>query len=84
MGIIVWRLEKMTLTYRGVASVVAVLSVIFWPLFYYNYVFCQTSLENIWWKGLPLFIVDKELSNYYIPYYILVTSLLFMALMYGK
>ena len=84
MGIIVWRLEKMTLTYRGVASVVAVLSVIFWPLFYYNYVFCQTSLENIWWTGLPLFIVDKELSNYYIPYYILGASLVFMALMYEK
>jgi hypothetical protein len=84
MGIIVWRLEKMTLTDRVVASVVAVLSVIFWPLFYYNYVFCQTSLENIWWTGLPLFIVDKELPNYYIPYYILGASLVFMALMYEK
>ena len=70
------------LTSRIIASVVAVLSIVFWPLFYYNYVFCQTNLQNIWWTGLPLFIVDRELPNYYIPYYVLVASLVLLALMF--
>ena len=84
MGVLVWRLEGTKFTARLVVTVVAVLSVVGWPLFYYNYVFCQTSLGNIWWTGLPLFIVDRELPGYYIPYYVLVASLLLLALMYGK
>ena len=67
MGVLVWRMDKLTLTGRLITTVVAVLSIIFWPLVCYNYVFCQTNIQNIWWTGLPLFIVDKELTNYYIP-----------------
>lgn len=84
MGVLLWRLEIQMMTHRVIGSAVAILSIAFWPLFYYNYVFCQTNVQNIWWTGLPLFIVDKELPNYYIPYYILVASLVFMALMYGR
>ena len=84
MGVLLWRLEKQMMTHRVIGSAVAILSIAFWPLFYYNYVFCQTNVQNIWWTGLPLFIVDKELPNYYIPYYILVASLIFMAFMYGR
>ena len=84
MGVLLWRLEKQTITQRIIGSVVAGVSIVFWPLFCYNYVYCQTNIQNIWWTGLPLFIVDKELPNYYIPYYILVTSLVFLALMYGR
>lgn len=83
MGVLIWRLEGHTLTSRIIASAVAILSIVFWPLLYYNYVFCQTNIQNIWWTGLPLFIVDRELPNYYIPYYVLVASLLFLTLMYG-
>lgn len=83
MGLLIWRLEGHTLTSRIIASAVAILSIVFWPLLYYNYVFCQTNIQNIWWTGLPLFIVDRELPNYYIPYYVLVASLLFLTLMYG-
>ena len=72
-----------SLTSKAIGSAVAVLSIVFWPLFYYNYVFCQTNFQNIWWTGLPLFIVDKELPNFYIPYYVLVGSLVCFALMYG-
>ena len=67
-----------------IGSVVAVLSIAFWPLFYYNYVFCQTGIQHIWWTGLPLFTTNVELPNYYIPYYILVASLLFLAVMDGR
>ena len=83
MGILVWRLPKYSLTSKIISSGVAVLSIVFWPLFCYNYVFCQTGLQNIWWTGLPLFIVDKELPSFYIPYYVLVASLICLALMYG-
>ena len=84
MGVLVWRLDKLTLTERLIGTAVAVLSIVFWPLFCYNYVFCQTNIQNIWWTGLPLFIVDKELPNYYIPYYVLAASLLCLAILYGK
>ena len=76
----VWRCELSHI----IGSVVAVLSIAFWPLFYYNYVFCQTGIQHIWWTGLPLFTTNVELPNYYIPYYILVASLLFLAVMYGR
>jgi len=84
MGVLLWRIEKQTFTDRLMGSVVAVLSIVFWPLFYYNYVFCQTGIQNIWWTGIPMYWVDRELSAYYIPYYVLVASLVFLALMYGK
>lgn len=84
MGVLVWRMPKQSLTMRLVVSVVAILAIVFWPLFYYNYVFCQTGIQHIWWTGLPQFIVDRELPNYYIPYYVLVASLLCLALMYGR
>ena len=71
MGVLTWRLADETLTSRIVASVVAVLAVLACPLFYYNYVFCQTSMTNIWWTGLPIFIIDEEYAAYYIPYYVL-------------
>jgi len=84
MGVLLWRIEGLTMNRRIAGTVVAVVSIAFWPLFYYNYVFCQTGIQHIWWTALPSFIVDKELPNYYIPYYVLVASLVFMALMYGK
>ena len=83
MGVLVWRLEKQTPTARVIVSLVAVLSIVFWPLFCYNYVFCQTGIHNIWWTGLPMYWVDKELPGFYIPYYILVASLIFLTLMFG-
>ena len=90
MGVLLWRIQGYSLashlsplTSKLIGSVVAILSIVFWPLFYYNYVFCQTGIQNIWWTALPMFIVDKELPNFYIPYYVLVASLICLALMYG-
>ena len=84
MGVLVWRVEKLPLTDRIIGSVVAVLSIVFWPLFYYNYVFCQTGIQNIWWTGIPMYWVDRELIAYYIPYMVLVASLVLLALWYGR
>ena len=82
MVVLTWRLEGMALSARVVATVVGLLSMAFWPLFYYNYVFCQTNLQNIWWTGLPLFVMDEEYPVYYAPYYILGLSLVLMAAFY--
>jgi hypothetical protein len=46
-------------------------------------VFYQTSMTNIWWTGLPLFVIEKEYASYYIPYYILVVSLVVIAVLFG-
>ena len=82
MAILSWRLKDMTLTSRLVTTGAALIAIGFWPLFYYNYVFYQTSTNNIYVTGLPLFVLDKEYANYYIPYYILVASLVAMAVLY--
>ena len=69
---------------RLLTIAVAVLSIAFFPLFYYNFVFYQTNIVNILWQGLPLFVIDKEYAAYYIPYLILVTSLITLALLHGR
>lgn len=84
MGVLSWRMDRLTQVYRIIGSVVAVLSIVFWPLFCYNYVFCQTGIHNIWWTGIPMYWVDRELPAYYIPYYVLAASLVFLALMDGR
>ena len=88
MGVLLWRIpltsHSSPLTSKIIGSVIAMLSIVAWPLFYYNYVFCQTGLPHIWWTGLPLYTTNVDLPNYYIPYYVLVVSLLILALMYGK
>ena len=81
-GVLAWRLDDMKRTGRILTTGVALLSLVFFPLFYYNYVFYQTNILNIWWQGLPLFIIDKEYPAYYIPYYIIVGSLVAFALLY--
>lgn len=82
MAVITWRLEGTTLTEKVVTTVVGLLSIAFWPLFYYNFVYHETNILNIWWTGLPLFVLDQEYPAYYIPYYILAASLVVMAVCY--
>ena len=81
MGLLSWRLND-TLAGHLSATTTAILSIALWPLFYYQYIFFQTNLSNIFWTGLPLFFIDKEYPTYYIPYYILGISLAAMAVLY--
>ncbi len=83
MVILTWRLSDMTTTQRVTATAAGLLSVAGWPLLYYNYVFCQTSMTNIWWTGLPLFVQTEETPWYYTPYYMLSLSLGLLAASYG-
>lgn len=82
-GVLAWRLDDMNRMQRLLTTGLALLSIVFFPLFYYNYVYYQTNIVNIWWQGLPLFVIDKEYAAYYIPYYIIVVSLVALALLYG-
>lgn len=84
MGVLAWRLDDMSRMQKVLSSLVAVLSIGVFPLFYYNYVFYQTNIVNIWWQGLPLFVIDQEYATYYVPYYILAGSLVAMALLYRR
>lgn len=81
-GVLAWRMDDMNKTSRLLTTVTALLSIAFFPLFCYHYVFYQTNMVNIMWQGLPLFVIDKEYAAYYIPYYILVASLVALALLY--
>jgi hypothetical protein len=81
-GVLVWRLEGLTPSSRLTASAVAVAAVILWPLFYYYMVYYQTNMLNIYWTGLPLFVVDEEYFSYYIPYIVLAVSLASFAATY--
>lgn len=83
MGILVWRLAA-SATERVVTTVVALLSIAFWPLLYYHMVFYETNILNIWWTGLPIFVLDQEYASYYTPYYILVVSLVLLAVLYNR
>jgi len=83
MGVLAWRLDG-TLASRLTVSAVALIAIGVWPLFYYNYVFYQTNLLNIYWTGIPIFTIEKQSIEYYIPYYLLVVSLAGLALMYRR
>ena len=84
MGIISWKIEGKTTSQRIIDSVIAILSIIAIPLFYYRFVFYETNIINIYWTGLPLFRIDKTYYQYYIPYYLLVTFVVVAAACYSK
>lgn len=84
MAVLSWRLADMRLSDRLVVTAVALISIGVVPLAYYNYVFYQTSIANIYWTGLPLFVVDKAYPVYYTPYIIVAVSLAVMAALYSE
>ena len=84
MGVLAWRLDDMRLKDRLVTTAVALLCIGIVPLAFYNYVFCETSMENIYRTALPQFELDKEYPAYYLPYAVLVLSLIVMAALYGS
>lgn len=81
MGLWSWKLSKKRSDGIGL-TVVALLSVIAVPLFYYRYVFYQTNLANIYWAELPLYFITEEYHAYYIPFYLLALFFVVMVLTY--
>ena len=77
MAVWSWGLHSKTVAI--INTVVAVLVVVAVPLLFYRYVYYQTNLTNIYFAELPLYYLDKEYHQYYIPYYLLLAYFIVMA-----
>jgi hypothetical protein len=84
MVIIDWRSEKSEGSKRLINAVVGVLLIIAIPLLYYRLVYYQTNILNIYWTGLPLFRMDENYFNYYLPYLFLSVYLILLAVLYKE
>ena len=83
MALWAWRLSDsraLALTVSGVAmaSVIAV------PLTYYRYVFHQTNIVNIYYAALPLFRIQEDYKQYYVPYFLLLLFFVLLACLSGR
>ena len=83
MAVLAWRIEGRSRRYAFICSILAVVSVIAVPLVGYEWFYHETPLESIYFTALPSFFVQgKAYPAYYIPYVILVLSLVLMAACY--
>ncbi|MBQ8157566.1 MAG: hypothetical protein IJ081_00915 [Prevotella sp.] len=83
MGVISWRLPQMTLRQRIIASVFALLLIIFVPLIYYRQVYYQANSDMIWWQALPIYYDVKGFTTLYLPYVFLALFYVLLAACYG-
>ena len=72
MAILVWR--------KWLVGVFALVSMIAIPLLYYRFVYYETNLADIYWAGLPVFIVRESHPQYYYSYYALALCYVLLAL----
>lgn len=80
MGIFSWRLESKTVS--AVYSVLAILTMVAVPLLCYRYLYYEINQANIWWAKLPLYVIQEEYHQYYIPYYLLALFYVILAVTY--
>ena len=80
MGIFSWRLESKTVS--AVYSVLAILTAVAVPLLCYRYLYYEINQANIWWAKLPLYVIQDEYHQYYIPYYLLALFYVILAVTY--
>ena len=65
-------------------SIVALLSIILFPLLYYRFVYYETNLIDIYRTAIPSFVVYDSYPSYYIPYYALAACFLLMTVVFRK
>ena len=80
MGIFSWRLESKTVS--AAYSVLAILTAMAVPLLCYRYLYYEINQANIWWAKLPLYVIQEEYHQYYIPYYLLALFYVILAVTY--
>ena len=79
MGLWCWRLDKNR--WQALAdTLLALLTVIAIPLLYYQYVFYQINIVNLWWTALPIFKILEPNNEYYLPYALLGACLLLLTI----
>ena len=79
MALWCWRLDKdrwqaLADTILGLLTVVAI------PLLYYQYVYYQTNMANLWWTALPIFKILESYNEYYVPYALLAACLIILTI----
>ena len=79
MALWCWRLDKnrwqaLTDSILGLLTVMAI------PLLYYQYVYYQTNMVNLWWTALPIFKILETNQEYYVPYALLGACLLILTI----
>ena len=84
MAVMAWRKESLTLNNKVLISIVALLSIVAVPLFYYHYVYCGTNIIDLWRTGIPVFEVADSYPMYYLPYYALGLCFLLLAATYRE
>jgi hypothetical protein len=65
---------------RWLVGVAALLSIIVVPLIYYNFVYYETNLIDIYRTALPVFTISESYPAYYYPYYALALCFLLLTL----
>ena len=55
MAVMAWRKDSLTLNNKVLISIVALVSIVAVPLFYYHYVYCGTNIIDLWRTGIPVF-----------------------------
>lgn len=86
MALMAWRLGgglRSGLLGKVVATLVALVAIVFIPLICYRYVYCQTPEGGIYSTALPVFCFLGEYPTYYLPYGLLTAVLAVFALAYG-
>lgn len=77
MALWCWRLDKDR--WQALAdSLLGLLTVAAIPLMYYQYVYYQTNMVNLWWTALPIFKIIETNQEYYVPYALLGVCLLIL------
>ena len=85
MAILAWRIEGVNRRRAFFCTVLAIVSVLAVPQVYYEWFYHETPPESIYFTALPSFFVQgKPYPAYYIPYVILVLSLILMAACYRR
>lgn len=79
MALWCWRLSA-SRRQNALQSLVAILLVVAVPLLYYRFVYCQTSLSNIWLTALPIYRIKESSPQQYVPYLLLALYFLVLVL----
>ena len=81
MAILAWRMAS-PMASRLTISIVALLSIVAVPLFYYRFVYCATNQIDIYRTAIPVFSIADDYPDFYIPYYVLALFFLLLAVSY--
>ena len=84
MAVLAWRLDDYRPLRSGIDTLTALMAIGLVPYIYYQALYYQTNLANIYYTALPMYRIDQDYMEYYIPFYLLVAVLVVMAALYRR